>query len=193
MVCLKEMLKKQSEYIDGVLCKYGVSVKSLKFLGSGNNGEAFHSPNENDQIVIKVTTDLEEIKLAQLLKGEHFEGVADIYEVFQLDKDHGIIIVEKVLIDDFIKNSVYFITEVSGDRGFMAQDLIKEDHLEDILSPCEKFFLNEPCDSQSAEMLKAAFLAKKELMSVKHCEPEDLHFFNIGMRKNGSFVFFDQR
>lgn len=189
MIDPMKALKGHIIQVDSVLGKYNVSVKSLKWLGGGNNGTAFHSPEENSRIVVKVTKDKKEMQMARLLKGRQFKGVAEIYEVFNIDDLHGVIIVEKVLIDDLIRNSVYFITEVSGDHGFMAQDLIKECHLEDILSPCEKFFLNEPCDSQSAEMLKAAFIAKKEIMSVSYVEPEDLHFFNIGMRKNGSFVF----
>jgi hypothetical protein len=158
-----------------------LDVEYVKYISSGSFGDAFEIKQNGIDRVLKITTDREEAKIANTLKGKDLPGIVKFHDVKRIKSkdlkrfENYLIIMDKV---DPISNKrtlsqiKSIISKIVDDDLFIIPDEIKnipnskiKSELETIIDSLRKIGIRE--------------------------EVSDIQVQNLGIGKNNELILFD--
>jgi len=178
------MLLKKHEIYD-ICNELNLDYNSIKYVGSGNNGDAYRI---NDKI-LKITTDNKEVNTALTILNKNINGVVNYYKVFKF-KEYNVILMDYVTpLEKYIniKNPNYLnfvddlMNEISINWG-------KINNFNEYINLVNDLFDYSKKDIFYTIVVKLYQLYNK-LKQLKH--NPDFHIYNIGINKNNELVLFD--
>lgn len=154
--------------------KLGYS-QNLSWLGEGEFGAVYEIENTNK--AIKITTDEDEIITACKLLNKNTDYFVHIYNIEKINNHEYAIIMDKIETKGVPQLFEVILKEAEQQMcHYLEVDL-------------EKTFYNVPEEAKNLiEVLKDANIEAKNIGFVNN----DIHINNIGKKKNGDFVVFDQ-
>lgn len=161
-----------------------IPINDLVYLDSGFNGVAF---SFQDDIVVKLTHDLNEKDIAVKLLAKSNCPFAKIHHVFSFEK-FSVIVQEKLDTHSFLNSEIFKIAESCVDNidGIFTQIMLDE----------RVFYLATEHLNKREFSLMEIFIeeCKKlniELYELTGTEKNDFHLYNLGYKKDGSLSAFD--
>lgn len=158
---------------------YAKSLSDFQFLSHGNFGSTFFHNN----IVIKITTDHCEVKIAKQLVDQTCENLADIYNVFTISEKYSIIIQEKLDTQNKeFNDAVDYIFGILEERLLTLPELMEEFSENEIIK--DGLFLNHWCPELSIQLIKSAYKASNEVYNRTGFPANDFNLSNFGLKNN---------
>lgn len=184
-----------------LLNEKGINIENMKFLGAGDNGQAYLLQNGE---VLKATSDDNELWIAKHLENKQYNYICKIYKVINFTHEipkwdrwnngnFGVIVQERIRPLDAMESETYrqAISIVSNNLPdsmnytypfiSMSWDKIEKSNIEN------KTFQN------AISILKNKFNFDKIIKDVKKSGVaiDDFHSGNLGKREDGTYVIFD--
>lgn len=164
---------------------YAPSLSCFKLLSFGNFGQTFHYNN----IVIKITTDDCEAKIATKLISQKCDNLANIYHVFRVNQKYSIIIQEELNTTDLKFNeAIDYIFGIMEERLLTLPDIMAEFSLNEVIK--NNLFLNCWCPELSINIIQTAYQCASEVYQRTGFPANDFNISNFGL-KNGIIAAFD--
>lgn len=175
----------QIKQLKTTLSSYNIEISDLEYIDSGCFGSAFSSIKD-ETIVIKFTKDLNELEIANKLKGNKTSYFADIYQVLYFS-DFGVIIQEKLDVKSFKDSEEYKITSTIVNFEFLFCELLINENV---------FYLATENLDQQDFFIVSDFIdwcrdINIKLYDLTKTEKNDVHLNNIGYKKDGNLAFLD--
>lgn len=180
------------------------------YLGSGLFGDAY----EFNGKVVKFTTDIKEVRMAQQLSKKKFKHIAEIYKLMRFQQENGeilyIIIMEKLepldeqdyrIFRTYEKaGSSYIDFKYQSDENLSFEQALKNidnpkiaEYFNDFVIRDIKLHINKILwISEQVEELKKEVSQVLPANDVQHFLT-DFHSTNVGKKTNGELAFFDLR
>lgn len=194
-----DLMRTNSHDVNNILDKFGISNSAE--LGSGSFGVAF---NYGSNLVLKITTDLDEAIFANNIKGKKFERISDVQSVYKKNKGTlFIIILEKLkpITDNDVSEILQYMhiihdsynnrkEKYSGFRSFIEEKIKQGDWFHP--------FIQQLISDMPIEKIIWTFneydAILNELNTAKGIPDgfSDVHYGNMGF-KNGKLAVYDIR
>lgn len=178
-----ELLRYLNHY-DG---KYGSSI--IRQLGEGDNGIVFET---DKNYALKVTTDDEEVAVAELLYKINFNFIPKYYEIDIFEGKDGRVycayIMEKIVPIEK-KYPEYDLFKLDMYADIIERKIDQRYGLEELLSFLDrnKYKFNDTIYNILTKITQFVF----EMNQVTGLDIYDIHIGNMGFTKDGEFVLFD--
>ena len=152
-----------------------LNISSISWIGEGEYGAAYET---QDGRVLKITSDPNEFIYSSKLAGQKNENLVDIHNAFFIKDDLFAVVMEKV---DTKGISLLF-------KALNVEASTQHCHITEI----NKNNLSYPVPEEAFKLMDGIIKASKQAKSLG-IKINDIHQDNVGKRKNGEYVLFDQQ
>ncbi len=152
-----------------------LNISSISWIGEGEYGAAYAT---QDGRVLKVTSDPNEFIYSSKLAGQKNENLVDVHDAFFIEDDLFAVVMEKV---DTKGISLLF-------KALNVEANTQHCHITEI----DRNNLSYPVPEEAFELMEAIVKASEQAKSLG-VKINDIHQDNVGKRRNGEYVLFDQQ